>query len=55
MIYCSIPSDKTKVSEQSFWELPIDEVEKKQPLNKDQVKNILDFYSSANGNRVSKD
>ena len=45
MIYCSIPTDKTKKSEQSFWSLPIDETEEKKPLSKDQVKNILDFYS----------
>lgn len=51
MIYCSVPSDKTKISEKSFWPLPLDEIEEKKPLSQEHIKNILDFYSKPNGNR----
>ena len=49
MIYCSVPSDKSKSSEQVFWPLPIDEVEKSEPLSDEQVAKIIKFYANGNG------
>jgi hypothetical protein len=50
MIYCSVPSDKTKSSERSFWPLPIDEEEEKaEPLSDEQLAKVLKFYMNGNG------